>query len=434
MQTLQHKTVWLWVAIGMGILNLLLVSLALTGISDITERMGAVEKATLKVADGVQKFIASSSMLHVEQRLGTVEKYVDQMTYRIRALTSKSSTSGNHLTRHFKEIVSEPFHINQIYKSMLGPFHNIRVKLKDKGEPELMWLTGYKVEVVSIDGKKPLSEEFFCHANLDIGDVSSYINQHSGSSQRIDRLFTLTQGQQEVHLPKGFGIPILSNQELVMGTQALNLNKPKIDIQVRHKIKLWYMKDQEVTEPIQPLYQSAIQGLKSLDGARYFGLDDNLASQKEHGPGCDIGKSPLATSMHELSDPLGHKFSGHWEVKPGREVNRTNVTRWLGLLHNTTIHFIGVHVHPYAESMELVDLTDQKTLFRAKIRSPKDRKGLEYIDTLSSAEGIPIYKDHEYEIVSVYVNPTSDNSDAMASMFLYLHDSHFHKPFLLTRL
>ena len=35
---------------------------------------------------------------------------------------------------------------------------------------------------------------------------------------------------------------------------------------------------------------------------------------------------------------------------------------------------------------------------------------------------MPLYKDHEYELVSTYDNTTPDKQDAMATMFFYLYD------------
>jgi hypothetical protein len=46
--------------------------------------------------------------------------------------------------------------------------------------------------------------------------------------------------------------------------------------------------------------------------------------------------------------------------------------------------------------------------------------GLERVEYFSSEEGIPLYADHDYELVSIYQNDTGERQDAMATMFLYL--------------
>jgi cyclophilin family peptidyl-prolyl cis-trans isomerase len=41
---------------------------------------------------------------------------------------------------------------------------------------------------------------------------------------------------------------------------------------------------------------------------------------------------------------------------------------------------------------------------------------------------VPMYKDHKYELVSVYNNTTKQNADSMASMFMALDDPEFAAP------
>ncbi len=113
-------------------------------------------------------------------------------------------------------------------------------------------------------------------------------------------------------------------------------------------------------------------------------------------------------------------------MKPGREENVTNVTRFLQLQFDTTIHYIAVHLHPFAESLELIDRTTGKQVFKAHAKNRSDKIGLESIDYYENVEGIPISKDHEYELV--YNNTSGEDQDSMAVMYLYLHDKGFNKP------
>ena len=39
-----------------------------------------------------------------------------------------------------------------------------------------------------------------------------------------------------------------------------------------------------------------------------------------------------------------------------------------------------------------------------------------------------MYRDHEYDLISVYNNTSGVDQDAMATMFIYLHDKEFQKP------
>ena len=109
-------------------------------------------------------------------------------------------------------------------------------------------------------------------------------------------------------------------------------------------------------------------------------------------------------------------------MKPGREVNRTLATNWMSVPFDTTVHYIAVHLHPFAESLELLDLTTGNTIFHSQVRNTPERIGLEHVEYFSSPEGIRVYKGHEYELVSVYNNTTDVDQDSMAVMFLYMLD------------
>ena len=73
------------------------------------------------------------------------------------------------------------------------------------------------------------------------------------------------------------------------------------------------------------------------------------------------------------------------------------------------------------------DLTTGETVFIAKAKNSADKIGLEFVDFLSSEEGIPLYKDHEYTLISLYNNRSDEKQDAMASMFIYMLDRDFEE-------
>ena len=71
--------------------------------------------------------------------------------------------------------------------------------------------------------------------------------------------------------------------------------------------------------------------------------------------------------------------------------------------------------------------TTGKTLFKSAVRNFDDRIGLDKVEYFSSAEGIPVHADHEYELVSTYNNTTDQDQDSMAVMLLYMLDKEFRK-------
>ena len=319
-----------------------------------------------------------------------------------------------------KVILSDVYTVDRKYPSMRGPYGIQSVQLGEEGSPsELLWVTGYRAVMVEADGEQPASQEFMCHSNLDI-DMQRHRDLFKWKKHASTRLFTLSQGQFDIEFPEGFGLPVFSDEVFSLNTQVLNHNIEGLTFQVRHKVEIDYVRQADLKEPLKPLFMSAATGLVLLEGQEgdgYFNVQH--PDTEDHGPGCLIGQG---ASHHTYEDAFGRKFSGHWTVKPGREENRTLVTNWMSLPFDTTVHYIAVHLHPFAESLELRDLTTGKKVFQSQVRNTPERIGLEHVQYFSSAEGIAVYKDHEYELVSVYNNTTDVDQDSMAVMLLYLLD------------
>ena len=93
-----------------------------------------------------------------------------------------------------------------------------------------------------------------------------------------------------------------------------------------------------------------------------------------------------------------------------------------------------IYVRGYAATMAEVEETVATpymgfNLGSTKIRQNFDDKiGLKHVDSFSSKAGIPIYKNHDYEVVSIYNNTSGVNQDSMAVMYLYLLEKDFQKP------
>ena len=318
---------------------------------------------------------------------------------------------------HTKTVWSEVYTIDRKYRSMMGPSGDQDVVLLDVEPAELLWITGYEAEMVGPDGQSPQLPELMCHSNLDL-DVGTHQAVLGTNEAFSMRLFTLSQGQLSARFPAGFGIPIMSTETLDLTTQVLNLNIEDQPLEVRHKVSIEFVRDRDVKGRMKPLFPIAGYGLTLLEGdAGYFGV--RRPDEGVHGPGCLVGDN---ASDNTYEDSQGRKFTGHWVVPPGREVNRTLVTRLMRVPYDTTIHYIAVHLHPFAESLELRDLTTGESLFKSEAKNLDGRIGLTHVDHLESAEGIEVFADHEYEMVSVYNNTSDEPQDSMAVMYMYLWD------------
>lgn len=314
-------------------------------------------------------------------------------------------------------VLSKVYQVDREYRSMMGPYSSQKVRLADAEQEELLWITGYEAVMVDADGHTKIDQGFMCHSNLDVS-LDSHRRAMGVDSSFSSRLFTLSQGQVEVSFPPGFGIPILSSESLDLTTQVLDLNFDGNPRDVRHKVTVKYKRDSEIDGAMVPLFPASAYGLALIEGDDgYYGVRE--PREETHGPGCLPGES---ASDHAYEDGLGRTFSGHWVVPPGRQVNRTLVTHLMRLPYDTTIHYIAVHLHPFAESLELRDLTTDEVVFRSRADNFEGRIGLERVDDFSSREGIEVFRDHQYELISTYENTSEVDQDSMAVMYLYLRD------------
>jgi hypothetical protein len=323
------------------------------------------------------------------------------------------------------DILSEVFVVDRKYPSMTGPKDKVSGSLLDVDPPELLWITGYRAVMMDETGEEERPQEFMCHANLNI-DIDTHRKRFAWAKGASPRLFTLSQGQQEVAFPPGFGIPVASDEELMLGMQVLNLNVEGDPFRVRHRVTISFVRDSDLPEGVsmRPLFLKGAAGLVSLsDSPAYFNTEDPEA--EEHGEGCMVGQHAHGKRTRDRN---GKGFSGHWVVKPGRQENHTLVTRYMNLPFDTRVHYVAVHLHPFAESLELRDLSAGKTVFRSTARNFSDKIGLEHVDYYSSAEGFELFDDHEYELVSVYDNTSGVDQDSMAVMFLYVEDLEYERP------
>ncbi|MDQ6801743.1 MAG: peptidylprolyl isomerase [Acidobacteriota bacterium] len=336
-----------------------------------------------------------------------------------------------------RQVLSDVYKIVKKYKSMEGPAGAQTVYLEDRTKPELLWLTEIKTEVVDEDGKTLMSPELMCHMNIDI-DPAKHRALFNLKRLPAARLMTISQGMRvpgggfAARLPEGFAFPIASNEPLYVMTQVLNHNieHPK-NLNVRHRVTFEYVRDRDLAKRPIPLFNLPVSGMVQMSDNPLAITSAISPDPAEHtGASCLVGqRAPNAAGMaSDYVDPQGRHMTGHWVVPPGKQVNTSDATWFMNLPYDSKLHYAAVHLHPFAQSLTLRDATTGTEVFKAQTLNPKNRVGLDRVDNFISIDGVSMYKNHKYELISVYNNPTKQNADSMASMFMALDDPEFAAP------
>ena len=312
------------------------------------------------------------------------------------------------------EFYSPPYQLAGKYGSMEGPGALEDIQLVKTQAPELLWITGITAEVVDAR-HRAASPQLFCHANL---DISPERHREIFGTTRFPnpRLFTLSQGLTEIRLPEGFGLPVMSDEPLTLYTQALNHNLAKLYTVVRVKVVVKFERA-SAGPNFTPLRVIPASGLVLTSS----GDQHQHASAPEAEPGTDVG----SLAYH---DDDGRTYSGHWIVPPGKHTNKTRVTRGLDLDADTLVVYVAPHVHPFAQFVELKDLTTGSVVLRSNVHNLPKAIGLERVEPFQSTDGLVLKRSHDYELTSEYDNSTQSDQTAMSVLFMYARDDE-----LLTR-
>jgi hypothetical protein len=333
-------------------------------------------------------------------------------------------------------VLSKVYTIDRKYRSMEGPSSIQKVFLGNRSAAELLWITGIRTEMVMEDGTTPQLPELMCHVNVDL-DTNLHQALFDLPRPTATRLMTLSQGMLAARLPAGFGFPIASNEPLLLFTQVLNHNiEHPNNMKVRHRVTFEYVRDADLKVPMKALFNLGASGMVQLNDkvalASMGGAPPTSAAVagEHHGASCLIGtRAPQAMAgSADYVDPAGRHMTGHWIVPPGRQVNASDITWFLNLPFNTRLHYAAVHLHPFAESLSVRDVTTGEVVVQSRAANPAKGIGLTSVETFTSSQGVPMYQDHKYELVSNYNNTSGANADSMASVFLGLDDLEFVRP------
>ncbi|UTW60749.1 hypothetical protein KFE98_11900 [bacterium SCSIO 12741] len=326
-------------------------------------------------------------------------------------------------------LYSSNFHLDTIYRSMMGPTEDQYFSLGEKGE--LFWITGYKGTVLNPDSSVA-AFDFMCHNNLNF-DVPRTFPWKSRTFDRVNRVFTLTPGITDIQLPEGFGIPVPGDQKLKVTFQALNHNRPELDSNFIHRIEISYYRDEDLKTPLQALAQETVWMVKQYEGppgkcgeepliqvSTHLSEEDRRITQ----PNCgvDMLANNPQQNLDMYHDLYGRKFTGHWKIPPGVEELQMDVSDFMVMLPQNQLHYIAAHVHPFCESLELINESTGQIVSRLNMQSADSGIGLIQVEDWSSTEGMALPEKDTYVLRSRYNNTSKDTLSAMSVMYLYFSE------------
>lgn len=223
--------------------------------------------------------------------------------------------------------------------------------------PEDVWLVGYRTEIVDEAGKV-LPRELQCHTFL---GSSMPVHHHN---QEVIGLFS-DGYTKTIELPDGFGLFFKGGSRIVW--DSMFNNRTPHATSAAFRIELRVISASALSRPLKPL-RTTFRTVR--DGSDLYFV----------GPGHDERETDFS-------------------LPPGR------------------IHLIGTHIHPFGTSIELIDLRDKRTVWRAS--GAKDESGkLVSMPLYRNPEGYPVTRENRFRLRAVYDNPTSGKADAMAGVFV----------------
>ena len=223
---------------------------------------------------------------------------------------------------------------------------------------ETVWVIGYKAEILDAEGNQP-RDNHLCHTFL--GDQR--VMQHQDREMRALYSDAFTR---EIRFPEGFGIRF--GQEEKLNWMPLFNNRGEQLARVRMRCEIVLIREKDLEKPLRRLYTTL------------------------------------------LSVRVPHLFF----VPPGRHESQATFQ----LPFNGRIHFIGTHIHPHGESMELYNVSRQEPVWRG--RGKNDSRGqIIDMEVYSSEEGYAVQAGDTYRVKSTYNNPTRHDIDAMAGVFIF---------------
>lgn len=357
--------------------------------------------------------------------------------------TAELSTEGPAVEFDTRRLTirSEPFVIEKQFGSMQGPSQTYPVALEADSK-DIVWLQAVRNRALS-DHDESLSEEFLCHSNLALAGSREQMQRTNdlfrATPSTDPRIFTLVQGRNDIVLPPGYAFPVAAGEPLRFDSMVINKNWTDLPLDVVVETTIDYALGSELDTNPRALFKRRLFTYLEVEkddhtpdhtAHQHSGSASTAAGSSHHYPGAglsDTGEG-LAQQASGLvgHDQKGREYTFHWFIDPGRHEFTSDVSSQLALPFKTTLNYATAHLHPYGESVRIVDrTTGEKVIELAARQYSDDRIGIAEMEQYSNSEGITFDPEHRYELVTTYNNTTDKPIDAMAILYLYFRDRGF---------
>ena len=224
--------------------------------------------------------------------------------------------------------------------------------------PEDIWIVGYRTRILDADGKR-LAREFQCHTFL-----GTSTPHHMHNNEAMVGIFS--DGYTEsLRLPSGHGLFFKAGEKIVWDPMFNNRHPDQTVASIRMTIDL--IRAKHLRHPLQKLSMA----FRSVQVPDLYYVE----------PGQDVREAAI-------------------RLPPGR------------------IRAIGTHIHPYGVSIELINATQNRAVWKAIGARGEDGR-LISMPTYKNPNGYEVGPDDRFKLVATYENPTAERVDAMAGIFVF---------------
>lgn len=223
---------------------------------------------------------------------------------------------------------------------------------------EPIWIIGYETEIFTEDGQRP-GGNYICHTFL----ADREVGQHQ--KQALRGVYS-DHYNPKIRFPEGLGIRISAGETLTLMEMFNNRGEEAAVVGMHYTLTV--IRESDLTQPLRPLYSM----MRSVAMPHLYFVP----------PG-----------RHSRNEMIDFEVSGH-------------------------IHFMGPHIHPYGESVELYNVTRDELIWKGSTEAGPDGK-LFGTETFSSAEGYAVNAGDQYRLTVTYNNTTDKNIDAMGGLFIF---------------